>query len=104
MNRSNPTGGHRMNAEIDRILAMVKDGTLTAEQATEMIGALREASRQSPEQESPRADAPRDETSRSESDRSERRRHRHRHRHGRGFERMFDDLGNDIERAMGAGA
>ncbi len=32
-----------MNAEIDRVLAMVKDGTLTPEQATEMIAALREA-------------------------------------------------------------
>ena len=30
-----------MNAEIDRVLAMVKDGTLTPEQATEMIAALR---------------------------------------------------------------
>ena len=93
-----------MNVEIDRILAMVKDGTLTPEQATEMIGALREASREGPQASQP-DDAPRDEArATGESDRSERRRRRHRHRHDRGFERMFDDLGEDIERAMGAGA
>ena len=32
-----------MRDEIDRVLQMVKDGTLTPQQATEMIGALREA-------------------------------------------------------------
>ena len=94
-----------MNDEIDRILSMVKDGTLTPEQATEMIGALREASRANSQEPQPDS-APREEAaSTSRSDRGQGHRHRHRRRHGhRGFERVFDDLGDDIERAMGAGA
>src|SRR6188474_1592417 len=95
--RVEPTGAYRMNDEIDRILAMVKDGTLTPEQATEMIGALREASRAN-SQEPPPDSAPREEAaSTSRSDRGQGHRHRHRRRHGhRGFERVFDDLGDDI--------
>jgi len=140
-----------MKAEIERVLEMVKDGTLTPEQASEMIAALTasitaapapaptatnavaattaaadspaaaapvgESARvDSPGAEAsarPNADDPRNETrsrrdrhERSES-REERRRRRHRHRGRFGhesFDRVFDDLGNDIERAMGAGA
>lgn len=93
-----------MNAEIDRVLAMVKDGTLTPEQATEMIAALRQAAGAADAEAQPKgapADEPRSE---SAGNRWERHHRRHRQRHGRGFERVFDDLGNDIERAMGAGA
>ena len=92
-----------MNAEIDRVLAMVKDGTLTPEQATEMIAALREAA--GADRDAPKDSPAEDNRPHAESSRSERRHRRHRrHGHGRGFERVFDDLGNDIERAMGAGA
>ncbi len=93
-----------MNAEIDRVLAMVKDGTLTPEQATEMIAALRQAAGAADAEAQPKgapADEPRSE---SAGNRWERHHRRHRQRHGGGFERVFDDLGNDIERAMGAGA
>jgi uncharacterized protein YjbI with pentapeptide repeats len=91
-----------MSAEIDRVLAMVKDGTLTPEQATEMIAALRGPAAPDVEPaEQPHASNP----DADEFSRGHRRRH-HRRRHGRGadFERIFDDLGTDIERAMGAGA
>ncbi len=98
-----------MNDEIDRILAMVKDGTLTPAQATEMIAALRESARAGTQDrpKEPQPEAPPREEARSTGggDRWERRRHRrHGRRHGRGLDRVFDDLGNDIERAMGAGA
>src|SRR5262249_48722929 len=129
-------------------LEMVKDGTLTPEQASEMIAALTTPTGDAPSQgaaatsasaadaarpsEAPHIEAPRaeastrsdagDETSRDDwrargdrydderyEARDERRRHRHRHRnwgrYGYGsFDRVFDDLGDDIERAMGAGA
>ncbi len=92
-----------MQAEIDRVLSMVKDGTLTPEQATEMIAALRGTTHER-ESESHANDW------RPESGPTSRG-HRHRHRrggrrHARGaeFERVFDHLGPDIERAMGAGA
>lgn len=88
-----------MSAEIDRVLAMVKDGTLTPEQATEMIAALRGPASQA--ESAPQASkADPEEFSRGH------RRHRHRRRHGRGadFDRVFDDIGGDIERAMGVGA
>ena len=84
-----------MQAEIDRVLSMLKDGTLTPAQATEMITALRGTTLHAePESGSP--------DSSSEGDG---RRHRRR-RHGRGadFDRAFEHLGPDIERAMGAGA
>ena len=91
-----------MSAEIDRVLAMVEDGTLTPEQATEMIAALQETAKEA-EPAAARADEPRHE---SEESRRGYRHGRQRRRHGRGanFDRVFDDLGNDIERAMGAGA
>jgi uncharacterized protein YjbI with pentapeptide repeats len=79
-----------MQEEIDRVLEMVRDGTLTPEQAKEMIEALRGAD----------ADA------RSESRQPrQRRRHRHRHRHG-DFDpdRVLGHIGDDLERALGAGA
>ena len=89
-----------MSAEIDRVLAMVKDGTLTPEQATEMIAALRGPA---PGAEPPRQpDAARARA--DESPRGHRRRHHRHQRHGANFERVFDDLGTDIERAMGMGA
>jgi uncharacterized protein YjbI with pentapeptide repeats len=90
-----------MRVEIDRVLAMVKDGTLTPEQATEMIGALREGGGDAEAAAHP--EPPRDEP---EPSRRGYRHRRHRRRHGQGadFERVFDHLGNDIERAMGAGA
>jgi len=138
-----------MKAEIERVLEMVKDGTLTPEQASEMIAALTASSGATPPPSagtsattsaapSPtaasRADEARGETLRAEAPHAEasprhgaadepdelhsrrdrrresreerrRRRHRHRARFGHGsFDRVFDDLGNDIERAMGAGA
>ena len=73
-----------MNDEIDRILAMVKDATLTPAQATEMIAALRESARTGtqdrPQEPQPEA-SPREEArSTSSGDRWEGRRHR---RHGR---------------------
>jgi uncharacterized protein YjbI with pentapeptide repeats len=99
-----------MRDEIDRVLQMVKDGTLMPEQATEMIGALREAlggagpapdAGAKPTSEPAPESAPEAERSRHGS-----RRRRHRWRHGRGgdFERVFDHFGDDIEKAMGAGA
>jgi len=151
-----------MKGEIERVLGMVKDGTLSPEQASEMIAALtgvssgasnaaaagtdasavassergsnattgtsplgssgdeRAQTERADEHSRARASGdddrstsdsrPRERTrddARSEW-RDERRRRRHRHRgrfgHGVGFDRVFDDLGNDIERAMGAGA
>lgn len=93
-----------MDAEIDRVLAMVKDGTLTPEQATEMIAALREAAGTAEAAAQPKAALADGARSQSEGNRWERRHRRRRHGRGRGFEGVFDDLGNDIERAMGAGA
>jgi uncharacterized protein YjbI with pentapeptide repeats len=77
-----------MQEEIDRVLEMVRDGTLTPEQAKEMIGALRGA----------------DADTRSET-RQRRQRRRHRQRH-RDFDRdrVLDHIGDDLERALGAGA
>ena len=111
-----------MRAEIDRVLAMVKDGTLTPEQATEMIAALREVVVGTPAQggesaarsetAAPRIEAESEARPRnseappreSESPRRDRRHRRHWHRHHSDFDRVFDHLGDDIERAMGAGA
>jgi uncharacterized protein YjbI with pentapeptide repeats len=159
-----------MKTEIERVLDMVKDGTLTPAQASEMIAALTggaseanvggsaapnvttpgDASANDTVERAEAADEPThpqdasanrahddanevrsqdDVRSRGDDDtrgrrsfrdahdrfgrsddrdwRSERRHRRHRHRgraYGYGFDRVFDDLGNDIERAMGAGA
>jgi uncharacterized protein YjbI with pentapeptide repeats len=73
-----------MQQEIDRVLEMVKDGTLTPQQAREMITALSQTGAE-----------------------TESRRHRQRRRqrrHSRHFDRVLDDIGDDIERALGAGA
>jgi uncharacterized protein YjbI with pentapeptide repeats len=72
-----------MQQEIDRVLEMVRDGTLTPEQAKEMIAALNAAGGE------------------AEPRRRQRRRHRHR---SRDFDRALDNIGDDIERALGAGA
>ncbi len=88
-----------MSAETDRVLAMVKDGTLTPEQATEMLAALRGST--SDAEPAPRPEASHTDSSEAESSRG---RHRRRHRRHADFDRVFDDLGVDIERALGAGA
>ncbi len=82
-----------MQSEIERVLEMVKDGTLTPEQASEMIVALKDAIGTSAGGDSTEPQ--------EEPARDERRRHRHR-RYGR-HNRMHGDFGEDIERAMGAG-
>ena len=152
-----------MKGEIERVLGMVKDGTLSPEQAAEMISALtgtlggasaasstavgtdtpaatsaqtesnattdssmstqkveagngdrprasgdgdRSVSSGARARENARDDRARDDARSEWRDERRRRRHHHRGRfgHGVGFDRVFDDLGNDIERAMGAGA
>ena len=95
-----------MRDEIDRVLQMVKDGTLTPQQATEMIGALREAVGEGEPASTSGAEPASDAAPESERSRHGSRHRRHRWRHGRGgdFERVFDHLGDDIEKAMGAGA
>ncbi|MCX7065771.1 MAG: pentapeptide repeat-containing protein [Proteobacteria bacterium] len=95
-----------MREEIDRVLQMVKDGTLTPQQATEMIGALREAVGEAEPASTSGAEPAPDAAPESERSRHGSRHRRHRWRHGRGgdFERVFDHLGDDIEKAMGAGA
>ncbi len=84
-----------MQSEIERVLEMVKDGTLTPEQAAEMIVALKDAIGTGAGGES----VPRNEEAQRDE---QQRRHRHR-RHGR-RDRARGDFGDDIERAMGAGA
>jgi uncharacterized protein YjbI with pentapeptide repeats len=93
-----------MQSEIERVLEMVKDGTLTSEQAAEIIVALKDALGTG-------AGRVGDETVQSQSRETReagdepRRRHRHR-RHGRhrGLHGIDTDFGDDIERALGAGA
>lgn len=80
-----------MHEEITRILELAKAGTLTSAQAAEMIAALQNRPPPDPE--------PSTETD-SEPRRRGRRRHRHRHTHHIDPEH----LGEDVQRAMGAGA
>lgn len=100
-----------MREEISRILAMVEDGTLTGEQATEMIAALKDYDRAGSEhvEEEPSDDEAttearvevRVEADDDDDDESSRRRHgrhrRHRHRARRqsrrrsGFESIFEE-------------
>lgn len=104
-----------MQEEIKRILRLVEDGKLTGEQASRMIDALQSAAAHieaqastAIEETAERADAKRSGTRRRQSDRghderrerhgSRRRRH-YRHRHG--FEHLFDDLGVDLQQAVG---
>ena len=87
-----------MQSEIERVLEMVKDGTLSSEQAAEMIVALKDAFGGGTNSEAPR---------RPEEPRPDDRQRRHRRRHGRhgaGRDWTREDFGDDLERAMGIGA
>lgn len=82
-----------MQAEIERVLELVKAGTLTAEQGAAMIAALRE---DGPAATGDAGDA-------HHGRRGHRWRHRHHRRHGVDVEDVIERVGGDVERAIDAG-
>lgn len=90
-----------MQAEIERVLELVKSGTLTTEQGAAMIAALRETNSGG------NADAGPD-TDHATEDAAPRRRHRrHRRRfrhHASGADDVFERVSDDVERAIDVGA
>jgi uncharacterized protein YjbI with pentapeptide repeats len=91
-----------MQAEIERVLELVKSGTLTTEQGAAMIAALRETTSGDGAGRGPDTDRA------AEGDEPRHRRHRrHRHRfrrHAGGADDAFERVTVDVERAIDAGA
>lgn len=92
-----------MRDEIARILELAKAGTLTSAQAAEMIAALKDTA--APEAETPEAEAAAGRGFDSRHRGHRRHRHRHsRHREAGEHDHGADHVGEELQRAMGAGA